>query len=558
MSRNLVRTSVSCGVLLASAMAMGAGPQEKKDSEKKSDKKLVVTGTPVVEPAEPPSDSTTDGSVTVGGQAIAYRAVAGTLTVGSSDAQDAMLGLDGKLLPDTGEKTPDPDKPEEAPATARMFYVAYFKKDAPVGRPVTFLYNGGPGSATMWLHMGSFGPKRVVTTDAQHDEGAPYKIVNNEYSLLDVSDVVFIDAPGTGFSRIMGKDKEKAFWGVDQDAHAFDRFIRRFLTKYNRWNSPKYLFGESYGTPRSAVLSAALQNVDLNGIVLLSQILSFDNSIDGPKWNPGVDQAYALGLPTFAASAFYHHKLPTQPAALDPFLTEVEQYALGDYMSALLLGSELPETRKQAVAEKLHQYTGLPVTYLMRANLRVSGAAFSKQLQLDDETTTGRLDTRYKGPDIDPLSADAEYDPQSNAISSAYTAALNQYMRTELKYGENQTYKPGAYVDPDFSWDLRHQPPGGPPANQQEGGTNVMPDLAYTMKSNPKMKVMLAGGYFDLATPYFEGKFEMHHLQIPQKLQANISYHYYQSGHMVYVNEDVLKQFHADVAGFIRGTEDGK
>jgi carboxypeptidase C (cathepsin A) len=556
MSRNLLWKSVSCGVL--AAVAFAAGAQEKKDSDKKKDQKLVVTGTPVVEAAEPPVDSTTEGSVTVGGQKIVYSAVAGTLTVGSSDSQDAMLGMDGKMLPDTGEKAPDPDKPEEAPATARMFYVAYFKKDAPAGRPVTFLYNGGPGSATMWLHMGSFGPKRVVTTDAQHDEGAPYKIVNNDYSLLDVSDVVFIDAPGTGFSRIMGKDKDKAFWGVDQDAHAFDRFIRRFLTKYNRWNSPKYLLGESYGTPRSAVLSAVLQNVDLNGIVLLSQILSFDNSIDGPKWNPGVDQAYALGLPTFAASAFYHHKLPTQPAALEPFLAEVEQYALGDYMSALLKGSELPEASKQAVAEKLHQYTGLPVAYLVRANLRVSGAAFSKQLQLDDETTTGRLDTRYKGPDIDPLSSDAEYDPQSNAISSAYTAALNQYMRTDLKYGENQTYKPGAYTDADFSWDLRHQAPGGPPANQQEGGTNVMPDLAYTMKSNPKMKVMLAGGYFDLATPYFEGKFEMHHLQIPQKLQANISYHYYQSGHMVYVNEDVLKLFHADVAAFIRGTEDGK
>ena len=558
MSRNLVWKSVSCGVLIAIAFAMGAGAQEKKESDKKKDQKLVVTGTPVTEAAEPPADSTTEGSVTVGGEKIAYRAVAGTLTVGSTDSQDAMLGMDGKMLPDTGEKAPDPDKPEEATATARMFYVAYFKKDAPAGRPVTFLYNGGPGSATMWLHMGSFGPKRVVTTDAQHDEGAPYKIVNNDYSLLDVSDVVFIDAPGTGFSRIMGEDKEKAFWGVDQDAHAFDRFIRRLLTKYNRWNSPKYLLGESYGTPRSAVLSADLQNVDLNGIILLSQILSFDNSIDGPKWNPGVDQAYALGLPTFAASAFYHHKLPTQPAALEPFLAEVEQYAMGDYMSALLKGSELPETSKQAVAEKLHQYTGLPVAYLMRANLRVTGAAFSKQLQLDDETTTGRLDTRYKGPDIDPLSSDAEYDPQSNAISSAYTAALNQYMRTDLKYGENQTYKPGAYADPDFSWDLRHQPPGGPPANQQWGGTNVMPDLAYTMKSNPKMKVMLAGGYYDLATPYFEGKFEMHHLQIPQKLQANISYHYYQSGHMVYVNEEVLKQFHADVAAFIRGTEDGK
>jgi carboxypeptidase C (cathepsin A) len=407
--------------------------------------------------------------------------------------------------------------------------------------------------------MGSFGPKRVVTTDGQHDEGAPYKIVNNEYSLLDVSDVVFIDAPGTGFSRIMGKDKEKAFWGVDQDAHAFDRFIRRFLTKFDRWNSPKYLFGESYGTPRSAVLSAVLENVDLNGIVLLSQILSFDNSIDGPKWNPGVDQAYALALPTFAATAFYHHKLPTQPAALEPFLSEVEQYAMADYMAALLQGSELPDAKKQAAAEKLHAYTGLPVEYLLRANLRVSGAAFSKQLQLSDETTTGRLDARYKGPDLDPLSADAEYDPQSNAISSAYTAALNDYMRKELKYGADLTYKPGAYNDPDFTWDLRHQAPGGgPPATQQEGGTNVMPDLAYTMKSNPKMKVMLAGGYYDLATPFFEGMYEMHHLPIPQKLQSNISYHYYQSGHMVYVNESVLKQFHTDVAAFIQGTENGK
>jgi carboxypeptidase C (cathepsin A) len=559
MLRNRVWTGACAGVLMASALStLGAAAQEKKDNEKKKDEKVVVAGTPAAPVAVVEADSTTDGSVTVGGQAIAYKAVAGTLTVGSSDAQDAMLGLDGKMLPDMGVNPTDKDKPEDAPATARMFYVAYFKKDAGTARPVTFMYNGGPGSASMWLHMGSFGPRRVATPDAQHEEGAPYKIVNNDYSLLDVSDVVFIDAPGTGFSRIMGKDKEKAFWGTDQDAHAFERFIRRFLTKYDRWNSPKYLFGESYGTPRSAVLSADLQNVDLNGIILLSQILSFDNSVDGPKWNPGVDQAYALALPTYAASAFYHRKLPSQPAALEPFLAEVEQYALGEYMAALLQGSELTEARKQAIAEKLHGYTGLPVAYLLRANLRVAGGAFSKNLQLDDETTTGRLDTRYKGPDLDPLSSDAEYDPQSNAISSAYTAALNQYMRTELKYGADQTYKPGAYGDEGFSWDLRHQAPGGPPATQQESGTNVMPDLAYTMKSNPKMKVMLAGGYYDLATPYFEGKFEMHHLQIPQKLQANISYHYYQSGHMVYVNEDVLKQFHSDVAAFIKGTEDGK
>jgi len=290
----------------------------------------------------------------------------------------------------------------------------------------------------------------------------------------------------------------------------------------------------------------------------LSQILSFDNSADGPKANPGVDQPYALALPTFAASAYYHHKLPSQPAALEPFLAEVEQFALGEYMSALLQGSELPEARKQAIAEKLHGYTGLPVAFLMKSNLRVTGGAFSKNLQLDEETTTGRLDTRYKGPDLNPTSEEAEYDPQSNAISSAYTAAINQYMRTDLKYGADQTYKPGAYFDGDFSWDIRHQAPGGPPANQQANGTNVMPDLAFTMKSNPKMKVMLAGGYYDLATPFFEGMYEMHHLPIPQKLQDNISYHYYQSGHMVYVNEEVLKQFHTDVAAFIKGTESGK
>jgi carboxypeptidase C (cathepsin A) len=293
-------------------------------------------------------------------------------------------------------------------------------------------------------------------------------------------------------------------------------------------------------------------------VILLSQILSFDNSVDGPKANPGVDQAYALGLPTYAATAFYHKKLPSQPAALEPFLKEVEQYALGDYMAALLAGSELPAERKQAVAEKLHEYTGLPGALLLKANLRIDGGMFEKDLQLDEDTTTGRLDSRYKGPDIDPLSEESDYDPQSNAISAAYTAAINSYLRKDLKYGNQQTYLPGAYGEPGFTWDLRHHAPGGPPAEEQWAGTNVMPDLASAMKSNPKMKVMLAGGYYDLATPFFEGMFEMHHLPIPDKLQGNISYHYYPSGHMVYVNEGVLKQFHADVAAFIRGTDSGQ
>jgi len=488
------------------------------------------------------ADSITEGTVTVGGQAIAYKAIAGTLTVGATDHQDAQLGLDGKLLPDSGEKAPE--HAEDAAPTARIFYTAYFKKGAPSEtRPVTFLYNGGPGSATMWLHMGSFGPKRVVTTDTVHEVGAPYKMVSNEYSLLDASDLVFIDAPGTGFSRIFGKGKEDAFWGLDGDAHAFERFIRRFLTKYERWNSPKFIFGESYGTPRSAVLSADLEDVDLNGIILLSAILSFDNNPDGPKANPGVDQAYALALPTYAATAFYHHKVANQPAALEPFLAEVEQYALGEYMSALLQGSELPEARRQAVAAKLHDYTGLPVAYLLKSDLRVEGGAFAKTLQDADGLTTGRLDSRYSGPDYDPLSEESEYDPQSIAVSSAYVTAINQYLRSDLKFGENWTYKPSAR-EPGFKWPFRNG----------WGGPNVLPDLAKSMKSNPKMKVLLTGGLYDLATPYFEGKYEMHHLPIPAKLQNNISYKYYPAGHMIYVNEEVLKQFHTDVAAFIKST----
>ncbi len=512
----------------------------------KADHKTTETS-PAASQAPAQADSITEGSVTVGGQAIAYKAIAGTLTVGATNAQDALLGLDGKLLADSGERPAE--KPEDALPTARIFYAAYFKKGAPSeSRPVTFIYNGGPGSSTMWLHMGSFGPKRVVTADTLHEAAAPYKIISNQFSLLDVSDLVFIDAPGTGFSRIFGKGKEDAFWGLDPDAHAFERFIRRFLTKYDRWNSPKYLFGESYGTPRSAVLSADLRGVDLNGIVLLSAILSFDNSADDPKVNPGVDQAYALALPTYAASAWYHKLVPNPPATLEPLLAEVEKFALGDYMSALLQGSELPETQRQAIAAKLHDYTGLPLAYILKSDLRIEGGAFSKTLQDDAGITTGRLDTRYEGPDLDRLSESAQYDPQSIAISSAYTTAINQYLRDDLNYGANWTYKVNTYGDPGFKWPFR----------TTESGPNVMPDLARTMIANPKTRVLLAGGYYDLATPYFEGKFEMHHLPIPAKLQSNISYRYYQAGHMIYVNEAILKQFHEDVAAFIKGTEAAK
>ncbi|MGB6974138.1 MAG: peptidase S10 [Terracidiphilus sp.] len=502
-------------------------------------------------PTEIPPDSVTEGSVTVEGKPIAYRAIAGTLTVGSSEEQDAMIGLDGHYLSDATINTHA--KPEAQPATARIFYVAYFQKNPPAHRPITFLYNGGPGSSTMYLHMGAFGPERIVVPqDVTHQEGAPYTIEHNSNSLLDVSDLVFIDAPGTGFSRVYGKDAGKDFFGVDQDAHAFDRFIRRFLSKYDRWNSPKYLFGESYGTTRTAVLTNLLErHLDLNGSIFLSQILSFDDNADDPQGNPGTDNGYFLALPSMAATAWYHHHVPNQPAQLQPWLKSVEQFALGPYASALLQGSNLSEADKKQIADKLESFTGLPAAYWLKADLRVSGGEFSKELQSEMGITTGRLDTRYEGPDIDPLSEQAQYDPFGDALTSPYNTAINQYVRDTLKYGENETYKPSAY-GPDFHWDMRHSPPG---LRGWDSSTNVMPDLANAMKRNPRLHILLMGGYFDLGCTYFGATYEDKHLQIPASLDKNITYHFFQTGHMVYVTTTALKELHQQTADFIRDTE---
>ena len=493
-------------------------------------------------PVNPP-DSTTQGVLSAGTEHIDYTAVAGTITVGATEDQDAEIGPDGNPLP--GSPASLEKDPKDAPPTASMFYVAYFKKGADsTTRPITFLYNGGPGSSTVWLHMGAFGPKRVATPGDTHLPAAPYKLQDNPYSLLDVSDLVFIDAPGTGFSRLYGKDPTKAFFGVEEDGHAFARFIARFLGKYNRWNSPKYLFGESYGTTRSAVLSNILENekdIDLNGVMLLSQIFNFNSDIDGARFNPGIDLPYETGLPTYAATAWYHHKLPNQPAELLPFLKQVETFAMGDYTHALQQGTDLSQADKQAIAERLHEYTGLSVAYLVKADLRVSGPDFEKNLQVDDDVTTGRLDTRFSGPTINPLSEGAEYDPQGSAISSAYVALFNNYVRQDLKYGSGLTYKPEINPEP---WDMKNH-------------RNVSEDLATAMKTNPKLKVMVNGGYYDLATPFYAAEYEDKHLPIPDSLAKNIQYDWYQSGHMVYVREQSLEKLHSNVVAFIESTDKG-
>jgi|SRR5579862_1707601 len=516
-----------------------------QSKEETSSVKVEATKTETPKPEQfKPEQQQTKGSVTIGGKAIDYDAYAGTIVVHTKDWDDV-------------PQNADPDPKNKAPE-ASMFYVAYFRSDnkgAP--RPVTFFYNGGPGSSTVWLHMGAFGPRRVVTADDSHTPAAPYSVVNNDYSLLDATDLVFVDAPGTGFSRLTGKDKEKAFYGVDQDAWAFSDFIVQFLAKYGRWNSPKYLFGESYGTTRSAALANLLEterDVDFNGVILLSQILNFSLDSDAPDLNPGVDIAYQLNLPTYAASAWYHHKLPEAHTDLKALVDEVEHFAMNEYALALAAGASLPADQRKNIVEKLHQYTGLSTAYIEKANLRINGGEFEKNLQDDNGLTTGRLDTRFSGPTFDPLSKEAEYDPQSAAISSAYVSAFNDYVRKDLKFGEGREYKPEVEV---FRWwSFAHKLPGMGFAFP--GAPNVMPDLATAMKYNPQLKVMLNAGYFDLATPFFEGVYEMRHLPMPAELQKNIEYQFYESGHMVYAHEASLKSIHDNVSAFIQKSSNMK
>jgi carboxypeptidase C (cathepsin A) len=507
----------------AEANAAGAG---------KSEEPKIVSFKPELQASK--------GAVTVAGKRLDYDAYAGTLVV-------HLKGYD-----DVPQNAAKDDK--IGPAEASMFYAAYFKSGVPSAqRPITFLFNGGPGSSTVWLHMGAFGPRRVVTLDNAHTPAAPYALVNNEYSLFDASDLVFIDAPGTGFSRVAGKDREKAFFGVDPDAHAFAEFITEFLSRWGRWNSPKYIFGESYGTTRAAAVVHLLQtdgSVDVNGVILLSQCLNYDVLPDYPELNPAVDQPYQLWLPSYAATAWYHHRLAVAPKDLPSLIDEVERFASGEYATALQAGATLDPAERETIVKKLQAYTGLPAAYIEKANLRISEGEFQKTLLDDAELTTGALDTRFSGPTLDPMSKEAGYDPQSAAIGSAYVSIFNDYVRKDLKFGDGKNYRESLSL-PD--WNFAHRPPGSrQDLNQQ---INVMPDLGSAMKLNPNLKILVNGGYFDLVTPFFEGVYEMRHLPIPAALQKNIEFKFYESGHMVYAHEASLKALHDNVAEFIRRTD---
>ena len=460
----------------------------------------------------PPNISVTRQSGTFGGQRINYVATAG----------------------ETYLKAPD------GTPRAAIFSTSYVREPRDPNRPVTFLFNGGPGSGSVWLHMGAFGPKRVaIPSDARDDGGPPYPLVDNPDSLLDVTDIVFIDPVGTGFSHALGKTEPKEFWGVTKDAESVAQFIRLWLNENGRWNSPKYLGGESYGTTRSAAVVDQLEgqynDVALNGVILISTVLDFAAGAD----TPGNELSPVLNLPSMAATALYHGK--AQAPSLEGFVEEARQYALGPYAAALLKGQRLGAEERASVRRELSRFTGLSEAYLEQANLRVEPARFYKELLRDRGLTVGRLDSRYTGRDYDNAGETPDNDPSFYGIDAGYTAAINAYLRGPLGYKSERSYVTIGNVGP---WDW--QVPGGRDTNAY---LNLTPYLGKAMRENSGLRLFVGQGYYDFATPFFAAEYALSRVGVPQE---RVEYRYYGSGHMMYVRDDDRTALSRDVRDFIR------
>jgi carboxypeptidase C (cathepsin A) len=459
--------------------------------------------------------SVTEHTIAVDGQAIPYTATAATM----------------HLVNDDGE------------VSGNLYYTAYTRSDVDRStRPISFIYNGGPGSASMWLHMGAFGPKRVPVNESGPTPPPPYDLVDNPGTLIDVTDMVFIDPIGTGFSRVVGAGQGSEFWGIDEDAASLTQFISQYITRNQRWNSPKFLMGESYGTTRSAVLVNMLQSragMDFSGVVLISAVLDFETLL----FAPGHDNSYVTYLPTYAITAAYHGAVPW-PDDLDGWLDEVRDFAVGDYAHVLAQGASAPAVQVAAVRAKLAAYTGLTEDYLARANLRVNATQFRAELQRSQGMVTSRLDARFDGFTNQLLSENASYDPQSTAISGAYTAAINRYLRDELGFETTETYRTGGGTS-GWNWNRA----GG--GRGWLGATYVASDLEQAMIRNPNLKVQIENGYYDLATPFFAMEWTTDHMNLPDELRGNIKHNFYEAGHMMYVHEEELMNLKRNIARFV-------
>lgn len=431
-------------------------------------------------------------------------------------------------------------KDKDGKPTAAIFSTSYVRDGADPKRPITFLYNGGPGSGSLWLHMGAFGPKRVRIPDAKDDGAPPYPVVDNVDSLLDVTDIVFIDPVGTGFSRALGKTEAKSFWGVTQDAKSISDFIRLWLSENNRWNAPKFIGGESYGTTRSAALIHELEgqynDVAVNGVILISTILDFG----AEAGTEGNEMQYVVTLPSMAAVAWYHKHLPQQPAALEPFLDEARAFARGPYITALLKGTQISAEERAAVRKQLAGFTGLSEEYLDRANLRISPERFYKELLRDRGTSVGRLDARYLGIDYDNAGETPDNDPSFYGIDGSYTAAMNAYVREDLGYKSERQYVTIGGVR-DWDWKL-----GG--GRDDVTYVNVAPYLSRALRENSALKIFVGQGYYDFATPFFGAEQSLTRPGFPP---GRVEFHYYQAGHMMYVHSSDLAKLSQDIRGFI-------
>jgi carboxypeptidase C (cathepsin A) len=508
------------GLLICGAWVVPAWGQEQ--GSKPAEVKAAEVKPTAESAAAKEESSTTQHSARIGGAIIAYTATASTTL----------------LKNDKGEPT------------ALIYSTAYTRNDVKdlSRRPITFIYNGGPGSSSVWLHMGAWGPRRVITADPHSTPPAPYKVVDNEYSLLDASDLVFVDPVGTGFSHAAGKAQDKDFWGVEEDVKSLAQFITRYASRNGRWNSPKYLLGESYGTFRSAALVDYLQShehMDFNGVVLMSSVLDFDTIL----FPQGADLPYVLILPSYAAVAAYYGALPNAPANMNVFLDEVRLFARTDYATALMQGDNLSSAQRDAIVKKLAAYTGLSEEYIRKADLRVSSPQFRAELLRGRDLNTGRLDARYSGPMLDMLTEYAEGDPQSQAVSGAFTAAFNDYLHSELKFGQDMRYEIlGGKAASAWNWKRGEGEQGTTTAPNVEG------DLQEALAANPFLQVQIENGLYDLATPFFATEYTVDHLGLPESVRGHVHMEYYNAGHMMYLQEESLARLKANVAKFISST----
>jgi carboxypeptidase C (cathepsin A) len=452
------------------------------------------------------------------------------------------INLNGKGLKYTATAGTMAQKDETGATKADMFFVAYTVDGDGVklsDRPITFIFNGGPGAASVWLHLGTAGPRRIDIDD-NAPARPPFKLVENEASWLDASDLVFIDPVGTGYSRPAKDEKGEQFYGVQEDVKSVASFIRLYTTRYHRWRSPKFLAGESYGTTRAAGLSEYLldkQGISLNGIVLISSVLSFQTIVP----NPGNDLPFPLYLPSYTATAWYHKKLAGDlQADLTKTLKEVEQFALTDYLAALARGDDLPDALRQEIAQKLSRYTSLPVDWLLKANLRIDPGRFRKTLLADERKVVGRFDSRVTGFVSDQIDDNPEYDPSLSLFLPLYTATLNDYVRGELNFESDLPYE--VLTERVQPWNF---------GNKNFGYLYVADTLAGTMLKNPQLKVLFATGQMDLATPYFSADYTAAHMDLPPQLHKNITREVYPAGHMLYHDAASRQKLHDDIARFI-------